>query len=613
MRSRSWATHAIAVCALVALPSLVGSFTAYILDLALVYVILSLGLSMALGYAGQVNLAQAACFGMGSYTLAVLTIKAGLGYWGAFAPAVAGGALLGLVVSLPSLRVQSHYLGIVTLGLGVAFTAVLTNWSLAGAAVGLPGVPGPTVPGVDLADPRHLYYLLLVIAVVLFALALLMMGSGLGRRFKALRDDHVAAAHSGVEVRLHRIVAFTIAGAYAGVAGALYAGMAHYVSPDTYSLNIMFLLLAMVIIGGRDNLYGAALGAVALILVRQEFVSLQQYEQVAYGALIVLAVLFAPSGLAGLVTTASRRLAAVARTRHGSTAVAPAAGMRPSAPAAGDGSLSLARRPSPPGDTILAIAGVGKRFRGVTAVDGLTLEIRSGTIHGVVGPNGSGKTTLFDLITGVHAPSAGRITLSGARVSGRRPERTARRGVRRTFQTVRLFSSLSVRENVMVALDADRAWRLPRYVLAPWRVVTRERELRRLADRHLAGYGLAAVADLRATDLPYGRQRLVEIARAMAGAPSILLLDEPAAGLNPREMRELAELIREIRRSGTTVLLIEHNMSLVMSLCDRVTVLVGGGLLADGPPSAVARDPDVVAAYLGDGAALALALEGSLA
>ena len=260
---------------------------------------------------------------------------------------------------------------------------------------------------------------------------------------------------------------------------------------------------------------------------------------------------------------------------------------------------------------VLDIRGVTKRFKGVVALADVSIDVRAGTIHGIVGPNGSGKTTLFNIVTGVYGPTEGSVLLFGRRISGRRAYRVARRGVGRTFQGVRLFRSLTVRENIMVALDDSGPLSNWRYLFGPWVVFKRERELRRRADRHLHRYRLGSVADFLGTNLPYGQQRLVEIARAMAASPKLLLLDEPAAGLNSTEMRDLGDLIRGIRDTGATVLLIEHNMGLVMSLCERVTVLASGRVLADGPPGTISQDPRVIEAYLGKG--LARDMQASLA
>jgi branched-chain amino acid transport system permease protein len=602
VKGARWIAHGVLLGVLILLPFVLGDLNVHIALVALIYAMLALGLSLALGYAGQVNLAQAACFGMGAYTTAVVTLHTSIGYWGAFPLSILAGGLLGIVVAIPSLRVQSHYLGIVTLGLALSFTAILTNWSLTGQAIGLPGVPGPTFFGVNLEDEHNYYFVVLAALVVLFSLALLITSTTLGRRFRALRDDAVAAAHTGVEVPYYRIIAFMLSGAFGGVAGALYAGRIHYVSPDTYSLAVMFLLLAMVIVGGRDNIYGAALGAVLLIYVRQQFQDLQQYQQIGYGTLIVAMVVFAPSGLAGLLASAWRRLAP-GRLSSGSSVEATLEEDEVEGLAVDEGGLAAVSTAGvdAQGDrqSVLEITSVTKRFRGLVALNDITIDVYAGTIHGIVGPNGSGKTTLFNIITGVYGPSQGSVTLFGKRVSGLPAYRVSRQGVARTFQGVRLFRSLTVRENIMIALDKSGPLSIWRYFLAPWLVLFGERDLRVRADRHLARYGLSSVADFLGTNLPYGQQRLVEIARAMAGDPRILLLDEPAAGLNSREMRDLGDLIRSISAAGVTVLLIEHNMGLVMSLCERVTVLASAAVLADGRPEAIARDARVIEAYLG--------------
>jgi branched-chain amino acid transport system ATP-binding protein/branched-chain amino acid transport system permease protein len=604
---------AAAVIVLLAVPYGVTYYGIHIVNLVLIFAMLAVGLSLVLGYAGQVNLAQAAFFGMGAYASAVLTVKVGLGYWAAFPLSIVAAGLLGLLVGLPSLRVQSHYLGIVTLGLAVAFSAVLVNASFTGQAVGLPGLPVPPLGGVDLTDEYNYYYLLLVAAAVLLALAVLMVRTELGRRFQAMRDDALAAAHMGVEVPVYRMVAFVIAAGYAGVAGALYAGLIRYVSPDTFSLGIMFLLLAMVIVGGRDNIYGAALGATVLLILREQFEDLQKYQQVAYGLLIVGMVVAAPEGLAGFV----RRVWIRARAALPGAQLTPAETERAlgeaevsglgvdEEPASGTPLALVRDETQPEGVPALAVDGVSKRFKGLQALDDVTLSVAPGAIHGIVGPNGSGKTTLFNIATGVYGPAGGEVRAFGERVSGRAAYRICDRGVARTFQALRLFRSLTVRENVMVALDRARPTSLWRYVLAPWSFRLRERELRAGADELLERFSLGSVADFRATNLPYGQQRLVEIARAMATRPRVLLLDEPAAGLSSAEMNDLRRLVTRIRDSGITVVLIEHNMGLVMTLCDRVTVLASGRVLAEGTPQHVTRDPQVIETYLGDAELLA--------
>jgi branched-chain amino acid transport system permease protein len=608
-------TTAGAFVALLFVPYGVSRYGIHIVNLVLIFVLLAIGLSIVLGYAGQVNLAQAAFFGMGAYATAVLTVKVGLGYWAAFPLSIVAAGVLGLLVGLPSLRVQSHYLGIVTLGLAISFSAILVNASFTGQAVGLPGLPVPSFPGVDLSDEYNYYYLLLVVAAVLVALAILMMRTALGRRFRAMRDDSLAAAHMGVEVPTYRMLSFVIAACYAGVAGTLYAGLIRYVSPDTFSMGIMFLLLAMVIVGGRDNLYGAAMGAALLIFVRERFDELQKYQQLAYGLLIVGMVVAAPEGLAGLVRSARTRVRLALPGARVSPAEADVAldedevsglGVDDAGPAAPPRQAPLSATnghvPTPVASDVPALEAdaVSKRFKGLQALDGVSLSVAPGAIHGIVGPNGSGKTTLFNIATGVYGPTGGVVRVFGERTSGRVAYRVCRLGVARTFQALRLFASLTVRENIIVALDRTRPRAMWRYLLAPWWFRTREQALGADADELLERLSLSRVADFKATNLPYGQQRLVEIARALATGPRILLLDEPAAGLSAAEMDDLAGLVRRIRDSGVTVVLIEHNMRLVMSLCDRVTVLANGRVLAEGAPAAVTRDPGVIESYLGD-------------
>jgi branched-chain amino acid transport system permease protein len=568
------------------LPYRLNVYWISVADTALLFALLAVGLGLVMGIAGQVNLAQVAFFGVGAYVTAILTTHDGFGFWTAGVLAVLATVVTGLVVGTPALRIQSHYLGIVTLGLAVAFVDWITNAPVTGGDSGISGIPTPPLPGIDLTSQYLYYYLELFVLAGGLAFGLFVVRTPLGRRMRAMRDDALAAGASGAEIGVLRMIAFVLASVYGGAAGVLYAGLIHYIAPETFSIANMFLLLAMVIIGGRQSLAGCVTGAIALTVVQQELVNLAARAQLGYGLVVVLVVVFAPAGLAGIPGRVSGWLR---RGRSGpSMSLEP---FQPFPPAAASGS-----------GVLLEVSGLVRRFRGVTAVAGVSLTVRHGEILGVVGPNGSGKTTLFNVISGLYRPSAGRVLLDGQAISGLRPYRISRLGVARTFQHLRLFRDLTVRENLLATLDRTRvAWSW-RYVFWPFGVWRHELSLRRQADGLLARFGLAQFGGARPGALPYGIQRRLELARAMAAGPRLLLLDEPAAGLNGEEQRQLAAIVRSIRDSGVTVVLIEHNMGLVMSLCSRVVVLDSGTVIAEGAPAAVARDPLVLEAYLGNAA-----------
>ena len=577
--------YKIAILALIAvaawfLPYALGSYTIHVANVILIFAVLAVGLGLAMGIAGQVNLAQVAFFGVGAYATAILTTDAGLGFWVSALLAITATVVVGLVVGTPALRVQSHYLGIVTLGLALAFTNWVTNAKVTGGAEGISAIPVPTLPGVDLSSEYLYYYLELIVFALALGFGLFVVRTALGRRMRAMRDDSLAAGSLGAEVPLLRMTAFMLASVYGGVAGVLYAGLIRYVAPESFGIANMFLLLAMVIIGGRQSLIGCVVGAVALSLVREALVDQPTIAQIAYGSVVVLVVVFAPTGLAGLPARLRRR-------RPGS-----AARLGPFQP--------YEPREVPEPRTILEVVGVSMRFRGLKALDQVSLTVAEGEIRGVVGPNGSGKTTLFNVISGLYRPSGGRVLFGGRDMTGRASYRLARGGMSRTFQNLRLFGALTVEENVLVALDRSRTLSSWRYLLGPLGVLRRDRELHRRAREVLDRYGLVEFAKRPPNSLPYGIQRRVEIARAVAAGPSLLLLDEPAAGLNGEEVRQLAEIVRSIRDSGITVIIIEHNMGLVMSLCEQITVLASGRVIAEGAPATVARTPAVIEAYLGD-------------
>ncbi|MFI6335725.1 ATP-binding cassette domain-containing protein [Streptomyces sp. NPDC050535] len=590
---RTFRAGSLAAVALVLwlLPYGLDGYAIHVVDIALIYAVLAIGMGLAMGVSGQINLAQVAFFGVGAYVVAILTTDSGYGFWAAAVLALLATVATGLLVGVPALRMQSHYLGIVTLGLALGFINWITNASITGGADGISGIPQPTLPGIDLSSEYLYYYLELAVCALGLAFGLFVVRTSLGRRLRAMRDDPLAAAAVGAEIPLLRMTAFVLASLYGGLAGVLYAGLIRYVAPETFSIGNMFILLAMVIIGGRRSLAGCVVGAVGLTLIREWLSDFSTYAQLGYGVVVVLMVVFAPTGLAGV----PGRVREFVNRRRGHAENR--AELRPFQPY-GESEPARVADDRP----LLEVRRVTKDFRGLRALAEVSLTVLPGEIRGIVGPNGSGKTTLFNVISGFYRATSGQVAFAGHTTTTARPYALSHLGIARTFQNLRLFNLLTVRENLLVALDRTRTHAIWRYALWQPGVIGQERQLRDEATELLDRFGLADFAEAAPGSLPYGIQRRIEIARAMASRPRLLLLDEPAAGLNGEEMQQLARIVRSIRDSGTTVVLIEHNMGLVMSLCERVTVLSGGAVIAEGSPAEVVATPEVIEAYLGDSA-----------
>lgn len=597
MKSRLTATGVLVLAAW-ALPYGLGSYTIHVVNIALIYALLAIGMGLAMGVSGQINLAQVAFFGVGAYAVAILTTHYGHGFWLSVLLAVLATMVVGLLVGIPALRMQSHYLGIVTLGLALGFINWITNAHITGGADGISGIPVPTLPGVDLSSEYLYYYLEAVVFGLTLLFGLFVVHTSLGRRLRAMRDDPLAAGAMGAEIPFLRMTAFLLASLYGGLAGVLYSGLIRYVAPETFSIGNMFILLAMVVIGGRRSLVGCVVGAIGLTLVREWLSDFSTYAQLGYGVVVVLMVVFAPTGLAG-VPARLRNLYERRRNRPSLRAE-----LRPFTP------YPPVEQPAA-GRALLSVEAVTKQFRGLRALDDVTLTVHEGEIRGVVGPNGSGKTTLFNVISGFYRTTAGTVRFADNDTTAARPYTLSLAGLARTFQNLRLFGQLTVRENILVALDRSRTHVIWQYAVWQPGVLARERRLRDRADEILERYGLADFAEAAPSSLPYGIQRRIEIARAMAAQPRLLLLDEPAAGLNGEEVQQLIRIVRSIRDSGTTVVLIEHNMGLVMSLCEKVTVLSSGRVIAEGTPRTVVSAPEVIEAYLGDSDLSELGMETS--
>lgn len=562
-----------------------NDYSVHVANIIVIFAIMAVGESIALGVAGQVNLAQVAFFGLAAYVVSILTVHEGWSFWPAAVVALLVSVVAGAAVGVPALRMQSHYLGIVTLGLAIAFTSWVTNASMTGGANGISGVPVPPLFGIDLTDEYLYFYLAAVVGFCGYVFARFLVSGPHGRRLRAMRDDSLAATSLGANISVLRMVAFIVSSLYGGVAGVLYAGLIRFVSPESFSMATMFLLLGMVIIGGRQSIAGCVVGTVVLEVVREQLADYATYAQLGYGIVVVLVVVLAPTGLAGI----PGRLLPVAARMFGRNR---------------DARRVLNRfepsptRPDRHGST-LKVSSVSISFGAVKALADVSFDVPANQIRGLVGPNGSGKTTLFNIISGLYRPSGGSVTVDERSAARRRPHQLSRNGMARTFQNLRLFASMTVRENVLVAADRSTTTSIWRVFAWPIGELRRDRTLGRRADELLAQYGLTDFANSNPANLPYGIQRRVEICRAMACDPSLLLLDEPAAGLNGEEVAQLKAMIRAIRETGVTVLIVEHNMSLVMSLCDQVTVLSGGRVIADGSPAETVSDPAVITAYLG--------------
>jgi branched-chain amino acid transport system ATP-binding protein/branched-chain amino acid transport system permease protein len=540
-----------------------------------IYAVLTIGLNVINGFAGQLSIGQGAFYGLGAYSAAILTVTAGWSFWLATPAATALAAAIGMLVSLPVLRVRGIYLGMATFGFAEIVHVVLRSWeSLTKGVLGIAGILPPIAFGVDFGSQDRYYYLILAAVLAGALLSHRIYQSPVGHALLAIREDELAASLLGIDTTVHKVAAFGIAAGLAGLAGSLFAHYLTYISPENFTSVESILIVTMLIVGGRGNTLGAVVGAGLLVALPEALRVVNVFRLLIYGLLLVGAAVFRPDGLVGRVGLRRRRAAPVAEPLPGPP------------PARGQAAL-------------LGVEGLEVRFGGLVAVDGVSFAVKAGEVYGVIGPNGAGKTTLFNAISGVAPVTRGRLRVAGEDLTTLAPHRRARAGIARTFQNVRAFAGMRVWETVEVGFHA----RLRRSGLAHlFATPSARREagaVRSAADGLLGLVGLADLGDQLARNLPYGHQRRLEIARALATGPRLLLLDEPAAGMNESECEELVALIRRIRDQGVTILLVEHHMQVVMAVCDRILVLNFGRAIAEGPPDAIREDPAVNAAYLG--------------
>ena len=623
--SRAWLRWAVPVVLIVVLyivPQIGGntSFRMGEYEEVLSFLVIAVALNIAMGYGGQYILGITAVFAVGAYG-AILAAKYHPHGIGLVAMCIIGGAIGavgGLIIGLPALRVGGFYLALVSLFAALAIPTVAQNWAFVGADTGVPlyAVNGfaPEITG------EELYFIVVSVVLLATLFSWALVHSRVGHRFVALHTSQQLATSIGIRSYRTQLQAILISSTMAGIAGGIYVYTQQFFAPGSSSVQFAVLLLAGMTIGGMGTITGPLIGSIIILGINQFFTSFQQYNGIVFGVLLLLFAVFLPDGLMARITVLSARLGINAPRQRSLTSGPAVAALPATGSAAMSAALSAAPEPTPAtavtekpaarlpawppilgaGDSSpLVVEGARRSFGGVTAVDDMDLTLTRGQIHGLIGSNGSGKTTLLNLISRFYSLDAGQIRIGSTRLDNQPAHAVARSGIARTFQSPKLMLRETALENVIPAVELRVRCTGPESILRLPRGVRTNRQAHDEALEILEALGLHHVIDQKAAALPHGTRRLVEMARAIALRPSFVLLDEPAAGLSPVELEMVAEVCQNLARSGVGVLLIEHNVPMVLSIADTVTCLHQGKRLFQGTPAELRADTSVASVFLG--------------
>nr|WP_198135177.1 branched-chain amino acid ABC transporter ATP-binding protein/permease [Rhodopseudomonas palustris] len=540
----------------------------FVLAMVALTCIVGVGLNVLVGLTGQISIGHVGFYAIGAYTVAILTLQ-GLSFWLALPLAGVIAGAIGLLLSLPALRVSGPYLAMITIAFAFIVQHLTIEWrGLTGGSNGLMGLPPPTLAGTMFTE-REIALLAIGLAGASTYLFYRLAGSAWGKAMVAVRDAEIAARSIGLNPVSVKAAAFVLSAALAGIAGGIFAALIAFVAPDSFPFSQSILFLFACIVGGAGWVLGPVVGAAITVVLPEMLSQLAEYRLLFFGLLLLLVLWLAPEGILGTLARLVRRI-----------------DPRPAQP--GDVAAFLAASPE---RGALEVSGIGISFGGIRAASQVSFIAEPGMVTSVIGPNGAGKTTVLNMIGGFYKPDAGSIRLGGQELAGEPAWKVARAGIGRTYQTTKLFETMSVRDNVLIAMRRGRLGSMLAFAAND----ADEAAAEALID--FVGYrgALAAVAG----DLPHVDRRLVEIARALAMRPRVLLLDEPAAGLMAADKDALSGLLRRIADLGIAVILVEHDMRLVMGISDHVVVLDAGTPIAAGTANVIRRDPKVLAAYLG--------------
>jgi ABC-type branched-subunit amino acid transport system permease subunit/ABC-type branched-subunit amino acid transport system ATPase component len=558
------------------------------------YSILATSFNLLIGFAGLFALSQAAFYGLGAYTTAILLVGAELPFPVPLLASAAMGAGIGALLALPALRIAGDYLVVVTLAFQILLIEVAMNWTgLTGGTDGISGVPNYELFGVSLNLPGLFLPVAFLVAAVCFWVCWRLATSPFGRSLRAMRENESATVSLGKDVVMMKLVVFAFSAGLSAVAGSLFARYFNYVGADSFLIEETIYILAMVILGGAGNLLGSLLGAAVLVILPEllKFIELpidiaDKSRLVMYGLVMVTILIFRPQGLLGERKTQARLPALQG--------------------AGGTAAAATAASPGPKTAGALAVEGAGrvvegrslaKTFGGIVAISNLDIRLEPGRITGLIGPNGAGKTTAFNLLTGFLKPTDGQVLLDDRSTGGLKPHQLARAGVARSFQDLRLFTRMTVLENVMVALPEQDGDNVLNVFFRPLAVRRQEVENTRRANEVLAFVGLEDKREETAENLSYAEEKLLVIARLLATGADVLLFDEPLSGLDSTTLQEIFPVMRKLAETGKTVCIIEHNLDVIKELCSVVYYLDEGHAMAVGPPEELMADPELAERY----------------